>query len=198
MNYELRIKKLKNSGYTIIETMIAVSLFLVVVMAGMNALLNANLLHQKSNDMRSILDNLSFIMEDMSRNIRTGYNYHCIDDTTDGSFGGIDSYSCANGRGISFQSTSTSGGQWKYYVDPAVNGYGIFRIIGGGTPVQLTPDEVAIDQPLVFSVLGAEPPPGNNQQPFVTIRLVGKITFKGVETPFSLQTSVSQRLIDVI
>src|SRR4026209_1259047 len=65
-------------GYTVIETMIAVSLFIIIVIAGMGALLNANLLHQKSRDMRSIIDNLSFVMEDMSRNIRTGTNYYCI------------------------------------------------------------------------------------------------------------------------
>src|SRR5574343_971807 len=72
---------LKNnkSGYTIIETMIAVSVFLVVIMIGMGALLNANSIHQKSQNMRSIMDNLSFVMEDMSRNLRTGYNYHCSD-----------------------------------------------------------------------------------------------------------------------
>ena len=45
--------------------MISISLFLVVVVFGMNALLNANVVHQKSQDMRSILDNLSFILEDM-------------------------------------------------------------------------------------------------------------------------------------
>src|SRR3989344_6919944 len=72
----LKIKKQR--GYTIIETMISVSLFLIIIMAGMGALLNANLLHQKSQNMRSIMDNLSFIMEDMSRNLRTGYNYHCF------------------------------------------------------------------------------------------------------------------------
>src|SRR4051812_9896759 len=65
------------SGYTIIEMMIAISLFLVVVMTGMTALLNANLVQQKSQNMRSILDNLSFVVEDMSRNIRTGSAYHC-------------------------------------------------------------------------------------------------------------------------
>ena len=65
------------TGYTIIETMIAISVFLVVVIYGMGSLLSASLLHQKSEDMRSIMDNLSFIMEDMSRNLRTGNSYHC-------------------------------------------------------------------------------------------------------------------------
>ena len=57
--------------------MISISLFIVIVMTGMGALLNANLIHQKSQDMRSIMDNLNFIMEDMSKNLRTGYNYRC-------------------------------------------------------------------------------------------------------------------------
>src|ERR1035437_840256 len=68
----------KGGGFTIIETMIAVSLFIIIVMMGMGALLNANALHQKSQNMRSILDNLSFVMEDMSRNLRVGYSYDCI------------------------------------------------------------------------------------------------------------------------
>src|SRR3989344_6833233 len=74
---KLKIKNYKE-GYTIIETMISVSLFIIVILSGMGALLNANLIHQKSRDMRSILDNMSFIMEDVSRNLRIGSNYRCI------------------------------------------------------------------------------------------------------------------------
>ncbi len=192
----------KQSGYTIIETMIAVSLFLIIVVAGIGALLNANLLHQKSRDMRDIMDNLSFVMEDMSRNIRMGYSYHCIDD---GDIVKNNVHSCPTGKGISFKS-SIDNSQWVYYVGVNNNGLGIFRKVNGGVAVQLTPDEVSIvgDDPSSglpvssFSVLGAEPPRpnGDKQQPFVIIKLVGKITTKGVVTPFSLQTSVSQRLID--
>ncbi|MBI2627473.1 hypothetical protein HYW72_00925 [Candidatus Nomurabacteria bacterium] len=190
------LKKI-SGGFTIIETMIAISLFLVVVMSGMNALLNANLLHQKSGDMRSILDNLSFIMEDMSRNLRTGYDYYCILAGETIPSGTVNPRSCTDGVGISFKSATS--GQWVYYVGNNPNSvYGIFRKIGAET-VQLTPNEVVITSTSLVSVLGAEPPPGNSQQPFVTIRLVGKIILKNnVETPFSLQTSVSQRLIDVI
>src|SRR3989339_2244393 len=98
----MKIVKLKiencKGGYTIIETMIAISLFLVIIMAGMGALLNANLLHQKSQNMRSIIDNLSFIMEDMSRNLRTGYDYHC------GDFSNIESpQSCVSDNIIFFE-----------------------------------------------------------------------------------------------
>jgi type II secretory pathway pseudopilin PulG len=211
--------KTKN-GYTIIETMIAVALFIIVVTMGMGALLNANLVHQKSRDLRSIMDSLSFAIEDISRNLRTGYNYQCYDVahptlslvTTSASY----PRSCQNGWAIAFEpaggNTASYGhatgnppvaDQWAYYIS---NTGQIFRSTDGAqTFVQLTPDEVVINTTASsFSVLGAEPPtqPPNCgtadcQQPFVIIKLVGTIIFHGVATPFSLQTSASQRLIDV-
>ncbi|HCY17734.1 MAG: hypothetical protein UR62_C0011G0006 [Candidatus Nomurabacteria bacterium GW2011_GWF2_35_12] len=190
-------KNNNKNGYTIIETMIAISLFLVVIMIGMGALLNANLVHRKSQDMRSIMDNLSFIMEDMSKNLRTGYNYHCSDNLSNFST----PLSCTSGGTvIAFEPTDGNPAndidQWIYYF----GGDGkIYKSTDGLTssPIQLTPDEVVIDSVSSFFVIGAESPP-DTQQPFVTIRLIGEITYKGIKTPFSLQTSVSQRLIDVV
>ncbi len=196
-----KIKNL-NTGYTIIETMISVSLFIIVMMAGMGALLNANLLHQKSQDMRSIMDNLSFIMEDMSRNLRTGYNYRCLtgEDTLSSV---VSPLSCASGWGIAFEtadgSTSNANDQWVYYIDG--NGKILKSVQGpyiASAFVQLTPNEVIIDQLSAFSVLGAEGIANNAEQPLVSIRLVGRIILRNdVITPFSLQTSVSQRLVDI-
>ena len=185
----------KESGYTILETMIAVSLFIVIVTAGMNALLNANLLHQKAQGMRSIMDNLSFIMEDMGRNLRTGSNYHCIDNSVISGSSLLNPHSCGSGGGISFKS-NLDGSQWVYYISSDGK---IFRSLDGGNSfVQLTPDEVVISAVSSFSVIGAEPPPGDLQQPFVTIKLIGKITSKdNIVTPFSLQTSVSERTSDI-
>jgi len=187
----------KGGGYTIIETMIAVSLFLVIVMTGMGALLNANLLHQKAENMRSILDNLSFVTEDMSRNLRTGYDYQCFDSghtILSPATLGIPR-SCGSGWAIAFEyqygDIPTYADQWIYYIA----GGKIFKSTNGANNfVQLTPDEVIIDPASSFSVSGAEP--GDNHQPFVTIKLVGKIIYKNIESPFSLQTSVSQRVLD--
>ncbi len=194
----------KNRGFTIVETMISVSLFLVIVMAGMGALLNANLLHSKSQDMRSLMDSLSFIMDDMSKNIRTGYNYHCIDDFNFATI--TTAKSClinGNGGGIAF--TSSSGQTFVYYISSDFKifrstqaPYNVLPPSAGNTYVQLTPNEIKIDSISSFSVLGAESSIlGNLQQPFVIIKLVGAITSKGVVSPFSIQTSVSQRLVDL-
>lgn len=198
MNYELRIKKSKNSGYTLIETMIAISLFLVIVTLGMGALLNASLLHNKSKDMRSIMDSLSFTMDDMSRNLQTGYNYQCISSgaakTLLGSYSPTpDNKNC---WGIAFE-PSGGGSEWAYEI---ISTNTIIKTADGGqTWVQLTPNEAVVNtSSSYFSVLGAEPASsGDLQEPFVTIHLTGTITYKTVVTPFSLQTSVSQRQIDI-
>lgn len=200
----------KNTGYTIIETMIAVSLFIIIVMSGMGALLNANLLHQKSQGMRSIMDNLSFITEDMSRNLRTGSKYHCL--VTGETIDPLNvselsiPKSCVNGGwAIAFEppkGTSSIGDQWVYYISDTGK---IFRAAGGPYAesdfVQLTPDSVVIDpEASGFTVFGAESPlvGADRRQPFVIIRLVGTITYReDITTPFSIQTSVSQRQVDI-
>lgn len=200
----------RKAGYTIIETMIAVSLFIVVVMAGMGSLLNANLLHNKSQDMRSIMDNLSFIMEDMSKNLRTGYDYHCIEKSSSGNIELYDLDEPENGndcRGIAFEYQYGNIGpndQWVFVISDPFPGSNLGKISkltqspynDFNKYIRLTSEkEVIIDGGKSgFIVSGAEKT--DNQQPFVTIRLVGEINLKGVVTPFSLQTSVSQRKLD--
>lgn len=192
----------RERGYTILETMIAVSVFLVVIMYGMGSLLNANVLHRKSQDLRSILDNLNFVVEDISRNLRTGYNYQCFSGADILSSDYLSSpESCASGWGIAFEISEGDpdiyDDQWVYYIS---NDGKVFKSTQGAAInsfVQLTPDEVVINSISGFSVLGAEPPSANTQQPLVLIKLIGSITTRGVITPFSLQTSISQRLLDI-
>jgi hypothetical protein len=166
----------------------------------MGALLNANSIHNKSSDMRSIMDSLTFAMEDMSRSLRTGYNYYCLDYSN----GDKGDKSCSGGGSeISFQAVNPTLSEISYYFGTCdFQEKSICKAVKdeegnyGFDPI--TPLEVEIDaSKSSFIVIGAEPPPGNSQQPLVTIRLVGEINYKNTKTPFSLQTSVSQRNIDI-
>ncbi len=207
--------KNKNKGYTIIETMISISLFLILVITGIGSLLNANVVHNKSRNVRAIMDNLSFIMEDMSRNLRTGYNYRCYygdgNSPTDwGQSGDVITTprSCENGYAIAFEEAYgnplNDGDQWVYKItgSPLV----IQKSTNSGvTWVPLHGDEIIIPNIpgyFSFSVLGAEPPAlpsgGNKQQPLVIIRLLGNIVYKNLNSSFSLQTMVTQRLVDIV
>jgi len=188
----------KAKGYTIIETMIAVSLFIIIVMIGMEALLNANQLDNKSQNMRSIMDNMSFVMEDMSKNLRTGTSYECI--PPNGTLPILSSLMAHSGQGcggVAFK-PATGGALWIYYIGAnPKNNLSIFKKVDTNPAVQLTPDDVSINSISGFSILGAEPPPADNQQPFIIIHLIGTIQYQKITTPFSLQTSVSQRQIDI-
>ncbi len=210
-----RTYKKRVGGYTIIETMVSVSVFLVVVVSGMGAFLNANLLHEKTQDMRSITDSLSFIMEDISRSLRTGFQYRCIatgNPVTPINLPTVGPQSCASGYAIVFKPEdypANGSAQWAYKFEANAQSNGLMAIwkttnaqAASPTWVVLNPEEVIIDSFSGFpgfSVLGAESSsasPSNQQQPFVTIRISGRIILKNTSTPFSMQTSVSQRAID--
>lgn len=192
------IRHKTQTGYTIIETMISVSLFLVVVTSGMGALLNANVLHRKSQDMRSIMDNLSFIMDDMSRNIRTGYSYRCYPVSLGESLvpgAALDTpRDCTDGWAVVFGVVDEAD-KWAYYLSS--DGKIYKSIDGANTFIPLTPEEVYIEPESHFVVYGAPGISTDTVQPYVSIYLVGKITTKNVETPFSIQTSLSQRFLDI-
>ena len=209
----------KEQGFTIIETMISVSLFVIITTLGMGTLLNAHSVYKKSQDMRSIIDSLNFVMEDMSRNIRTGYNYHCRvigesipnDDPAPAYMS--QPKNCASGWAIAFEyaygdNTENDtppnpvdeidyNDQWVYYI--SVDGK-LFKSTAGpyteASFSQLTPDEIYINPATSFFIVeGAENT--DTVQPMVTIRLVGTITYKDVISPFTLETSVSQRILDI-
>src|SRR3989344_4154167 len=214
---ELRAKSASpklTTGFTIIETMISIGLFVIIVVFGTGALLNANLVHNKTEDQRSIMDNLSFIMEDMSRNLRTGYNYRCYDteiwiDSQDPQIDSLDDpLDCFDGGVIVFEEAHGDGAedatndQWVYRIwQDSVNPtkYNIEKSTNGGlTFVQMNLEEITIKDSSGFDVIGAKPPiDGDFQQPLIKIHLIGEIKYKDIITPFSLQTTVSQRLIDV-
>ena len=202
---------------------------MIIVSTGIVSLLNAGVVNQKSQDLRSEVDNLSFILEDMSRNLRTGSNYRCILDPTDFTDSAkiVVPKSSPGGavcRGIAFEYSdgdkSNSNDQWVYYIDnngviqKSTQGPYTDPSFTPGNFVALTSNEVNLStiDPVYgkrisgFTIVGAEtaamPDPVqpwlfNQQQPFVIIRVAGTITSKNVITPFSLQTSVSQRLVDI-
>lgn len=68
---------MRTRGFTLIEMMIAVALFTIVMVIGIGAVLNANLLHKKTQSVRAVIDNLGFVMEDIARNVRLGYDFTC-------------------------------------------------------------------------------------------------------------------------
>jgi hypothetical protein len=158
-------------------------------------------------------------MEDMSRNLRTGYNYRCYEgsswDPGDSNIHVPDS--CAFGMVLAFEEThgdpnpnnpetpDANDDQWVYKISspPGGDDFNIWKSIDGGeTFVKMNLPEIDILPTSGFSVLGAEPPneagTADKQQPMVLIRIAGNINYRDIDTPFALQTIVSERLIDTL
>lgn len=194
--------KKEEKGFTLIETMIATSLFLVVMVVGVSALINANSVSHRTDNERAVLDNVSFVLEEISRNLRTGSSYHC-EVNGDALSEPEKPKSCSIGYLIAFEDTrgdeTNPLDQWVYKIDAGATGLVISKSIDSGTSwiELLSAPNLEIDPASGFSVLGALPPPDDTQQPFVIARIAGRIIGKDGSTPFSVQTSVSQRLLDI-
>jgi hypothetical protein len=116
-------------------------------------------------------------------------------------------YSGGGGLQLAFESqdgdASTADDQFVYAIfhsDPG-DSSSPFRLYkstdSGQTYFPITPAEIEIDGGASgFAVEGASDINTDTIQPRVIIRISGKIVFKNIETPFNIETTVSQRLID--
>lgn len=194
-NYKLPITNC--SGFTLIEMMISAGLFTIIILIGIGAVLTVTSVHKKNQKLRSVVDTISFAMEDMARNARLGSMYNC------GGMGDCPPW----GYEFSFEEvygnqTPNDGDEFVYRMVQSQNGnyYTLEKSEFGLTSAdsdfyQLLPREVEVDMDKSgFMVQGSVA--GDNIQPYVRIRLAGEIDYRGVKTPFVLETTISQRQID--
>lgn len=186
-------------GFTLIEMMVAVTIFTIVMMVSAGAILSIVEANRKAQSLKSVINNLNFTLETISRNIRVGTNYRCMDLAGSGipnSNLGI-AQDCPNGGNvIAFESQDGNPGTSSDQLVYIFNAGGIFRQIGSGgnTRVRLTSDAVTIDL-MRFTVSGVAD--GDGEQPRVQMVVRGRAQVGGVESVFNLQTSVTQRVLDI-
>ncbi len=192
----------KESGFTILEVMVAMSVFLVLVTAGIGAVLTAMAQHRATQNLRTAMDNLSFVMEDMARNIRLGSNVYCgTADPTFGPGGAVTPGDCPGGLNrIVFNDLRGNHVTYTISVPSATLPFSpnaIYKRIGDvpGTDEQISAQEITIDFARSgFTVRGSVP--GDGSQPSVVIRLAGKVTYRNIESPFAVETTVTLRALD--
>ncbi len=170
----------RHTGFTLIEVMVSVSIFAIILTVGIGSLLTINNAYRKSQSERAVIDNLNFALESMSREIRIGTQYVC-------------SPNCSDAKAIRFKDSE---GNDLGYVLETVNGQG--RLVReGGNPGALT-DALYINLDTALSrfvVYNADPT--DNRQPYVIITLSGTTTVNNQVSNFTLQTSVTQRQLDL-
>ena len=197
---EIKNKKSKyKKGFTLIELMVATSIFVIIMLSSMGALFMLIDSSKNSRALRSAMDNVNFSMESMTRSIRMGTNYYCV--PTNGSMPDPElTNDCVNGgtflafipqdssSRVAFALQNT-----KYDVNgmPTHSSLQRCESVNGSTEcVDIVSPEVNIEK-LKFFVKGSSNI--DNLQPSVYIIMKGTVTIKGIPTSFAIQTMASQR-----
>lgn len=187
-------------GFTLIEMMVAVSIFSIVMMVGVGALLSLIEANRRAQAINSVMNNLNAALESMTRSIRVGTAYYCQASATSPSPSILeDPQNCTDGKLLAFE---RSGGDTSDPTDQVVyrlNGTQLERSLdSGATWVALTAPEVSIDS-FSFYVVGSVSlsGAGDTIQPRVLMRIIGSAPVPGGTTDFNVQASVAQRILDI-
>jgi len=177
-------------GFSLIEILVAVSVFSVAATISTGALMSITDAQQKILALRIVQDNLSYAFDTMGKEIRTGSFYHCgstIDDYSSSprdcsTFPGGPSFTFINSVGdtITYRLSSNR-------IERVLNGNPLTALI------MTSPD--AVINALSFYVVGSLT--NDKLQPRVSIILKGTAGIKEkLKSHINVQTTISQRLID--
>jgi type II secretory pathway pseudopilin PulG len=183
-------------GFSIVELLVAVTLFSVIMVASVGSVLAVIDANRRAQTAKSVMNNLTFVMDHMSRNIQIGDTYTC------GSL--TQSQDCRDGGTVvffneAFGELNPSELQLGYKFEPSQQAV-LFSVDEGANWVRLTAPEVVVEDAR-FYLIGSPrtSSPGNDtDQPRMHIVMRGFVEINSqVRTDFSLQTTVTQRLLDI-
>ena len=184
-----------NLGFTLVEMLVSISVFLVVMLVAASSLLSIIDGNNKAQSLKSAINNLNFALEDMEKNIRVGTDYkwgtsYCPSNKDDCI--GFTSYKDSPTDGNDFENDFIvyrfNNESIERCVKPNSTSYTISNC-STSDYIRMTAPEVHIDY------LGFYPSfPSGVEKQRVLIVIGGYAGTKPkIQTKFNLQTTVSQR-----
>lgn len=212
----------EQSGFTLVEMIVSLAIFALVVTVSVGALLVLVGTNQRLQGEQSVMTNLSFALDSMSREIRTGTFYYCVSSASASSLSSpfnpasnLDTVfaqsvlDCSNGNntnaryhGMAFveggDSITGSGSRILYFYDGDTDM--VYRRVGGGPAQAIISPEVHIID-FEFFVTGSENLQSSGaaatRQPTVTLYIRASENADGTGKQFEVQSTVTQRTLDV-
>lgn len=207
-------KQKQMRGFSLIETLVSVSLFTFVCLLAISTLISTYKINTRLKATRNVYDNLNLVLEDLLRESKQGSGYYCLA-ATDISAGSVNigDYSltrdCAltdAGVGVVFQpqgydllkrvayfyqSSTKQIVKETFYINPSYH-----RTSSGDDSTEnLTTDNISIEN-FNFIVSGtAKYSTGNLKQPLIKLIVSGKTKIAPVVS-FSVESASSQRTLD--
>ncbi len=173
----------KNKGFTLIEMLVSIALFSVVLTVCLGSILTIADSNKKSRSLMSVTNNLNFAVDSMVRSFKSG-------DVNSSS--GFVLGDCFITKEAVFDTDNIGDDRSVEYCFRQNTGQGkITKTVAGGTEVDLTSSDVNIEY--------AEFKEGGGTQPLLIIILKGTVKVsEKISSTFSIQTSVSQRKLEII
>lgn len=184
-------------GFTLIEVLVSLALFTIVVTMSVGTLLILIDTNSKAQNMQSVMTNLGYALDSMTRDIRTGTYYQCSSNLTLTTGSKTISNCSSGGSAFAFTEsgaslTGVAGGRIGFQLN---NGR-IERNLANNGWSPITPSDVTINT-LDFVVTGTDP--ADPYAPTVTIFISGTANLGSGQTSdtFELQTTITQQQVDV-
>ena len=195
------------TGFTLIEIMVAVSIFATVAVIAIGAVLSANDINKKAQAIKTVMDNLNFALDSMTLKLKQGGGYYCAasDDFDDSPsyLTDADSRDCASGgTAIAFK-LATGETPLPQFIYRFNGDTGKLQVSTGNEGSSMSPftdvvaSEINIESGLFYvagncNISTPECDP-TSSQPRVIISMHGKATIGQQSSDFAIQTTVSDR-----
>lgn len=184
-------------GFSLVEMIVAVSLFAVVMLVAVGALLSLVTANRKARALESVINNLNISLDGMVRSIRMGTHYNC------GSVA-LTTADCATTPGTLFSfapygSDVTDQSERTVYYFQVDDGVGrLYRSFTGDVndAIPITAPEVSIDT-LRFYVAGTQPGDINQPKAVVVVKGTAGTASDKTRTTFYIQATAVQRSLDI-
>ncbi len=186
---QLRAKNKKRAGssrfgFTLIEMLVSVGLFSVVLTVALGSILTIADANKKARSLMSVMGNLNFAVDALTRSIKTGSD---ITDLNDCIVTSQVDYNASDPGNAPRQRVT-----YCWSVDANDKG-SITKQVDLGATLPLTSPDVDIDY-MNFGVYGNV----EGDQPRVAINMEGTVTISPrVSSSFTIQTTVSQRQLNL-
>jgi prepilin-type N-terminal cleavage/methylation domain-containing protein len=194
------VQQTPQRGFSLIEVLVSLSIFAVVVTIAIGALIALIGANARTQNTQAVMTNISYALDSMTREIRTGTDFFCGTGTSLPVSGGSVRDCSSGGPAFSFNEggmsltefTANNSRRIGYRLE---NG-SIERRLGNGSWAQVTAPEIKITA-LKYVVTGSTR--GDSVSPTVTLYVAGTAGEVNDDSlaGFNIQTTVVQQLLDI-
>ena len=173
----------KNKGFTLVEMMVSVAIFALVLVVVLGAIITIIDTNRKAQALSSVMNNLNFAVESMTRSVKTAVDVRGVGDTGDeNSITVVDQFAYQDNDNKASGADTVS-----YYVKDGV----LVKEKEGENEIPLTDPMVNITS---FKIDPSHYMDKNDEHPLITFIISGTIDNVRIgETAFTIHTSVSSR-----